>query len=98
MFLKPIIRQLRTPIKSEYGQGLVEYLVIVALVAVGSIAIMSSVGASLQTKFAQVAESLGAQVRGTPTAPVVGEKAYRKKDLRDFMQGSLNTNNDNNNP
>ena len=81
--------QLKTKIKCQKGQGLVEYLVIVALVAVGSVAVMSAVGSSVQTKFAQVAESLGAQVRGNKAAPVVGESAYRKKDLRNFMQGAL---------
>jgi pilus assembly protein Flp/PilA len=82
-------------LSNQNGQGLVEYLIIVALIAVGSIAVMSAVGASVQSKFAQVAESLGAQVRGKVQAPVVSEKSYRKKDLKDFMEGSLRSNEEN---
>lgn len=77
-------------IKNQKGQGLVEYLIIVALVAVGTIGIMRVVGQSVSVKFAQVAKSLGADVDGKIEGAKVTETLYRKKDLRDFVGGSLN--------
>ena len=82
-------------IKNQKGQSLVEYLILVAVIAVGSIAIVKTVGASLNVKFAKVAEALGAQVQGTPRAPVVSESSYKKKDLRNFMDGALEEENQN---
>jgi Flp pilus assembly pilin Flp len=77
-------------IKNQNGQGLVEYLIIVALVAVGTIGIMRVVGQSLTVKFTQVARSLGAEVEGKVENAKVTESLYRKKDLRSFVNGSIN--------
>lgn len=77
-------------IKNQKGQGLVEYLIIVALVAVGTIGVVRVVGQSVSIKFSQVAKSLGADVDGKIENAKVTETLYRKKDLRDFVNGSLN--------
>ena len=75
--------------QNQKGQGLVEYLIIVALVAVGTIGIMRVVGQSLAVKFAQVAKSLGAELKGQTDAPQVSESLYRKKDMRNFLSGAV---------
>ena len=75
-------------IRNQKGQSLVEYLIIVALVAVGTLSVMRVVGQSVQVKFAKIAESLGAEVQGSISNAKVTETNYKKKDLRDFMQGS----------
>lgn len=77
-----------TPVRNQKGQGLVEYLIIVALVAVGTISVMRVVGQSVQIKFAKVAESLGANVKEDIGNAEVTTTNWKKKDLRDFMQGS----------
>jgi pilus assembly protein Flp/PilA len=77
--------------QNQKGQGLVEYLIIVALVAVGTIGIMRVVGQSLTVKFAQVAKSLGADVKGQIDTPQVTETLYRKKDMRNFLSGAVGT-------
>lgn len=71
------------------GQGLIEYLILVALIAVGTLAAIRVVGQSLGSKFAQVAKSLGADVQGEIARPQVTEQVWKKRDLRDFMSGSL---------
>ena len=73
---------------NQKGQSLVEYLIIVALVAVGTLSVMRVVGQSVQVKFAKIAESLGAEVEGTIATAKVTQTNYKKKDLKDFMQGS----------
>jgi Flp pilus assembly pilin Flp len=45
--------------QDEAGQGLVEYLLILALVAFGAIAGMNSLSTGLNSAFAQIAEVLG---------------------------------------
>ncbi|GIL18509.1 MAG: hypothetical protein BroJett040_22600 [Oligoflexia bacterium] len=77
-------------VRNQKGQGLVEYLIIVALVAVATISIMKVVGQSVQVKFAQISKSLGADVEGNLSNAQVTESMYKKKDLKDFFHGSLN--------
>ena len=63
--------------------------VIVALVGVGSIALMRAVSQNLNTRFAQVVVALGGKVEGNKDAAVVTANMYRKRDLRDFVNGSI---------
>lgn len=74
---------------NQKGQTLVEYLIIVALVGVGSVALMRAVGQNINTRFADVVHALGGKVEGDRSAADVSENMYRKKDLRDFVDGSV---------
>jgi pilus assembly protein Flp/PilA len=79
--------------KSQKGQGLIEYLIIVALVAVGAIAIMRDLSQSENVKLAQIARSLGAKPEGDLSAPEITDSMVKKKDLKDFMNGSIGRDN-----
>ncbi len=72
----------------QNGQGLIEYLILVALIAVGTMATMRIVGQSLSFKFATVADSLGAEWKEKPKAPTIDGNIGKKRDLRNFMHGS----------
>lgn len=72
----------------QSGQGLIEYLILVALIAVGTMGVMRVVGVSLKTRFNSVARSLGADTPGNVPRPVVTESMLKKNDLRNFMHGS----------
>lgn len=74
--------------KAQRGQGLVEYLILVAVLAIGTMAAVRLVGHSLNVKFATVARSLGARVEGSLETPSAKSSSFRKKDLSDFMTGS----------
>jgi len=74
-------------ISNQRGQGLIEYLILVALIAVGSIVLLRSVGQNLNARYADVVHALGGQVEGSRKASSVSENMYRKRDLRDFAQG-----------
>ncbi len=74
--------------KGRSGQSLVEYLVIVALVAVGGIGIMRVVGQSVNVNFAKVASSLGARTEGRIEASTIHRSAYSKKNLQNFANGT----------
>lgn len=75
---------------NQNGQSLVEYLIILALVGVSSIAIMKAVGNNISVQFAQISKALGGEVNGNLKASAVSQNMYEKKDLKNFFKGSLN--------
>lgn len=75
-------------LKNQRGQTLIEYLIIVALVGVGSIALMRAVSQNINAKFAGVVHALGGNVEGGRTSIKVTENMYRSRDLKDFVGGA----------
>lgn len=74
-------------IKNKRGQGLIEYLIIVSIVAVGSMAVMRVVGSNLNRKFGSIAEALGGQTSKIQ-ALQVDQSHYKKRDMSDFFRGA----------
>jgi pilus assembly protein Flp/PilA len=74
---------------SDKGQGLIEYLIIVALVAVGSIAIVRSLGETIYVRFANITQAL--QNREPNLQPhTLTTDQYKKRGLDDFFKGAGN--------
>jgi Flp pilus assembly pilin Flp len=88
-FLTGGAMKIKSPVKNQKGQALIEYLIIVALVGVGSIALMRAVSQNINARFANVVHALGGKVEGKRNASEVTSNMYRKRDLRDFVEGSL---------
>ena len=84
----------KSSLKNQSGQALIEYLIIVALVGVGSIALMRAVSQNINARFANVVQSLGGKVEGNRTAAEVSSNMYRKRDMKDFAQGTLDRDDD----
>lgn len=82
--MKPI-----TQIRNRKGQGLIEYLIIVAIVAVGSISIIKVVGGNIDVQFANVAQALGGKGQ-EKSAHEVTDNMYKKRDFGNFFEGSVN--------
>lgn len=78
-------------IKNKSGQGLVEYLIIVAIVAVGSIAIIKTVGGNINVQFANVALALSGKESQKKDAHDVTDTMYKKRDLGSFFEGAVNS-------
>lgn len=81
-------------LKSKKGQGLIEYLIIVAIVAVGSIAVIKVVGANVDVQFANVAQALGGTESQKKDAHKVTEGLYKKRDFSNFFEDSVNSKKD----
>lgn len=77
-------------LKNSKGQGLIEYLIIVAIVAVGAISVIKVVGGNLNVQFSNVAQALGGTNSQKRSAYEVSESAVRQKDLSSFFEGSVN--------
>ena len=73
---------------NQKGQGLIEYMILVALIAVASIGVTMSMQETLTAKLTTITHKLQGRRGGTVQADQVQESQYRKKDLSDFMQGS----------
>lgn len=82
--------RLQTPpyktLHNQKGQGLVEYLVIVALMGVATIAIVRVMGQTVTSRFASITYALQG-VKKSVAAERVEESHYKKKDLGDFFDG-----------
>jgi Flp pilus assembly pilin Flp len=76
---------------NQSGQSLIEYLVLVCLIAVSSIAVVRVLSKNINVQFANVARSLGGESH-TLKAEKVDAKAYSKRDFNDFMQGANSEN------
>jgi Flp pilus assembly pilin Flp len=76
-------------IANRRGQGLIEYLVLVALIAVGSLAVVRVVGANVSVQFAQIAKALGSKTSEDLSAKEITKTMVRKRDLNTFMQGAV---------
>lgn len=77
-------------LKNKKGQGLIEYLIIVAIVAVGSIAVIKTVGGNIDVQFANVAQALGGKESEKKDAYEVTASSYKKRDFSNFFEGSVN--------
>ena len=78
-------------LKNKKGQGLIEYLIIVAIVAVGSIAVIKVVGANIDVQFANVAQALGGTDSRKKEAHAVTDSVYKKRDFSNFFEDSVNS-------
>jgi pilus assembly protein Flp/PilA len=76
-------------LKNQRGQGLIEYLIIVALVAVAGISVMKVVGQNVHAQFANVANAIQAGHK-TIKLDEIRESQYQKRDMGDFFHGSSN--------
>ena len=76
--------------KKQFGQGMTEYIIIVALIAVSAISVYNLFGKTVRTQVGDLAAELGGGNAGAGKAKVFGDaaqvKATRATGLADFVQ------------
>ena len=77
--------------KTQKGQSLTEYLILVALVAVSSIGIVRMLGQTTRAQLANITSSLQGKASSAEINEVK-ESHYSQKDLSDFMKNSTRSN------
>jgi pilus assembly protein Flp/PilA len=81
-------------LKNKKGQGLIEYLVIMALMAVATMAIMRVLSQTVTVKFAQVTEALqGREAKSQLQTEQIQTTHVKKKDMSDFFHGAKSSGN-----
>jgi len=83
--------QFKNQLHNQGGQGLVEYLVIVALMGVATIAIVRVMGQTVASRFASVTYALQG-TKKSATFEKVDDSQFKKKDLGNFFDGVSATN------
>ena len=73
--------------QNNRGQSLIEYLIIVAVIAIGSIAIIRSLGQTVYVRFANITNALQQKDSQINMTPITADQ-YRKKGLDDFFKGA----------
>ncbi|MBC7464689.1 MAG: hypothetical protein H7256_01740 [Bdellovibrio sp.] len=75
-------------VKNKKGQGLIEYLILVALIAVGTVGVVSVVGQNVRKQYANINKSLGAKDQEKQTMAAVDSDKLTQKNLSDFMDSA----------
>jgi pilus assembly protein Flp/PilA len=75
-------------IKNQKGQGLIEYLILVALIAVTTIGVIKVVGNNVATQYENINRAMGAKNSQKLTITNASDNSLRQKDLSNFMDSS----------
>lgn len=73
------------PLRNQRGQGLVEYLIIVSLMAVASIAVVRALGEVVQSRFKTVAHGLQGDKKAKSVR--LEDSLAKRKDMGNFFDG-----------
>ena len=77
--------------KKQRGQGLIEYLILVALMGVASIGVIRALNQTIKSRFASAVYALQGKPKKVKTDSL-REQDYKKSDLGNFMNGAASKN------
>jgi pilus assembly protein Flp/PilA len=69
---------------NQRGQGLIEYLILVALIAVGTISVVKVFGKTITAQYAELNNAMGGSAAGPIQKGKVSKKALSQKDMSNF--------------
>lgn len=75
-------------IKNQKGQGLIEYLILVALIAVTTIGVVKVVGRNMAVQYEHINRAMGAEKTDALTIKSATDNALKQKDLSNFLDAS----------
>lgn len=74
-------------LKNKRGQGLIEYLILVALMAIATMGVVRALSYAVQTRFANTIYAVHGTKKRIKTESF-DENLVKKRDLSDFMNGA----------
>lgn len=75
-------------LKNNSGQGMIEYMILVALIAAGTIGVIKVVGQNVGKQYENINRALGAKKTEQLQLDNANDNLLRRKDLSNFMDGS----------
>lgn len=78
----------KSTLKNNKGQGLIEYLMLVSLIAVATIGVVKVVGNNLAKKYENINRALGAEHSTELKAENASDGSLKQKDLSNFLDGA----------
>ena len=86
----PEHRPVRGYHKKHRGQGLVEYLILIALMGVATIGIIRTLNQTIKSRFANAIYALQGRKQKAKTH-VLKKREYQRSDLSNFMTGAASS-------
>ncbi len=80
-------------IRNNRGQGLIEYVILVALVGVATIGMVRILQKSVKVNLANVVHALQSDGKRRESFERISDDDVRKSDFSDFMNGAANRKN-----
>lgn len=77
-------------IQNKKGQSLIEYLLLVALMAIGTIAVLRTLNKTVAVNFTNVTSALQGEGAKKISHERVSESDFKKRDMSSFMSGAMN--------
>ncbi len=76
--------------KYSKGQGMVEYIILVAIIAVASLGIVKILGSTVTRKLTQITYALQGKAPDARSAdaPKIEKKHWEKRDMDDFYESA----------
>ena len=81
---KLFLRWKKSPLGREDGQGITEYVIIVALIAVAAIGVVTAFGDNVRNLFATSTEALAGKASANSGVKSVDDGLRQSRDLQDF--------------
>lgn len=78
-------------VQNQKGQGLIEYVILVALVGVATMGLVRVLQSTVNVNLGRVVNSLQGK-KDLPKYEAVEDDDFRKKDFSDFMNGAASPN------
>ncbi|MAE74763.1 MAG: hypothetical protein CL675_11755 [Bdellovibrionaceae bacterium] len=78
------------PFQNEKGQGLIEYLILVALMGVATISVVKLLQRTVNTNMANSIKALQGDTSGRAQHERVQNNDFKKRDFSSFMNGAIN--------
>lgn len=84
---------MKVVIKNQRGQSLIEYVILVALVAVATMGMVRTLQKSVNVNLANVVHALQSDSKRRESHERIDADDLRKKDFSDFMNGAASSKN-----
>lgn len=78
-------------IRNSRGQGLIEYVILVAIIAVGTMGMVRMLQKSVKVNMATVVYTLQGDHKRKASHERIEDSDLKKTDFSDFMNGAANT-------
>lgn len=82
---------MKTRNKIKKGQAIAEYLLLTALIAIGSVAVLQVVGANISVGFSNVSRALEGSTEGKIKGQEIKKEHYKVRDMGDFTDAISDT-------
>jgi len=77
--------------KNKEGQGLVEYLILLCLITVSSIAVVSIVGQNIKAQYAKISNAITGKGAQVPMTQALTD-SYKIRGMDDYVESSKSQN------